>query len=168
MTVLSCLTCFSALGQQLLEYRNFEESARRYIQAAGQGNSLAQLGQKCLTGQGITQDYDEFARQVSIAAEQGDQWAQLMLGLAYFAGRGVQANLVSAHMWSNLAGAGSDEKIAAMAREQTSAISQNLSIGQLAKAQELARKWKPQSSRGPEENARVEKKAGSRLAFWRR
>ncbi len=175
--VLLCLNLFPVLGQQsvqreavhslsLLEARLFDEPAKRYIKVGEQGASrdLAEVASRYLNGHGVPQDYQEFAERISIAAEQGDQWAQLMLGLAHFAGRGVSEDRVLAHMWSNLAGAGSDEQIAAVAREQKNAISQNLSIGQIARAQELAREWKP--SRGLAKNDAVEKP--SRWAFWRR
>ena len=170
---LLCLNFFPALGQQtavrslgLLEAFLFDEPAKWYIKAAQQGNSrgLAQVAQRYLNGEGVPQDYQEFAERISIAAEQGDQWAQLMLGLACFAGRGVSEDRVLAHMWSNVAGVGSDEKIAAMARGQRDAISQNLSIDEITKAQELARNWKP---RELAKNDAVEKEH-TRWAFWRR
>ena len=162
---LLCLALFPVLGQRL-QYVHFDEIAKKYVKAAGPDNTLAQLAQKCLTGQSITQDYDAFARQVSLSADEGDQWAQVMLGLAYIAGRGVRADYVLAHMWSSLAGAGSDEKIAMMAREQRNVISPAMSQSQVPRAQELARGWKPKTAREDAGGPPVEKR--SRWIFWKR
>lgn len=176
--LLFCLSLFPALGQNLREYVQFAEPAKRYLKVAEEGDSrgLAQVAQRYLSGEGIPQDYEEFAERISIAAEHGDQWAQLMLGLAYIAGRGVPASLVTAHMWSNVAGAGSDEKIALLARQQRDMISGSMSQDQIAKAQELARAWKPkqelarngktEGSQGLEKDASAGKH--TRWAFWRR
>jgi len=171
---LLCLTFFPALGQQIAihslgswEAYVFDEPARRYIKAAEQGNSraLAQIAQGYLNGDGVAQDYEAFAERMTAAAEQGDQWAQLMLGLAYFAGRGVPEDRMLAHMWSTVAGTGSDPQIAALAREQRNMISQNISIHQIARSQESARNWKPRDVAST--NEAVEKKQ-PRWAFWRR
>ncbi len=166
LAVLSFLSLFPALGQKMPEYRFFVEPAQRYLKAAEQGDSrgLAQVAQRYLKGDGVAQDYEEFARQVSVAAQEGNQWAQLMLGLAYIAGRGVPGDLVLAHMWSNVAAAGGDENLAAMAREQRNVITEGMSTRQIARAQELARGWKPK--RDLEKNASAEKRG--RWAFWRR
>lgn len=170
---LLCLNFFPAPGQQIAihtlgawEAHLFDGPAQRYITAAEQENSrgLAQIAQTYLNGDGVPQDYQEFAERISVAAEQGNQWAQLMLGLAYFAGRGVSEERVLAHMWSNLAGTGNDQKIAAMAREQRNTFSQSMSSSQIARAEELAGNWKP---RDVASNDAVEKKQ-TRWAFWRR
>ena len=44
-----------------------------------------------------------------LAAEQGDAFAQSMLGLMYNFGMGVPQDYVLSHMWNNLAAAQGDE-----------------------------------------------------------
>ncbi len=171
---LLCLSFLSALGQQppaysfgMLDAQLFVGPAKAYISAAERGESrgLAQIAQKYLDGEGAPQNYQEFGDRISAAAEQGDQWAQLMLGLACIAGnRGVPMNIVQAYMWSSLAEAGSDQYIALLARQQRNTISTEMSHRQIVTAQELARNWKP--TRELAKNDHVEKH--SRWFFWRR
>jgi TPR repeat protein len=140
-SVLLALQVVPALGQQLQQYRIFDAVAKSYVQAAlgGASEDLARSVQKHLNGEGVPQDYGEFAKRVSVAAETGDQWAQLMLGLAYYAARGVPPERVLAHMWSNIAAAGGDPKIAALAKRQRDELSAELSRGELARSQALMR-----------------------------
>ena len=62
-----------------------------------------------------------------LAAGQGDARAQGLLGAAYFFGRGVEFDYITAHLWLNLAATAGDESArtlreqvaARMTREQT-------------------------------------------------
>src|SRR5712692_4064619 len=133
---LAALLSFSLLpayAQKTVEYRQFMIPAMRYVNAGPEGSGLVSLTRKYINGEGVPASHQELAKHVSLAAESGDQWAQLMLGLLHYSGRGVDLDLVLSHMWSNLAGAGPDEKIAVLARQQREWIEQNLSTGQIAR-----------------------------------
>src|SRR5215813_17862 len=59
------------------------------------------------------------------------------LGLAYSTGQGVKVDYIAAHKWFNLAAMkGVDE-----ARSWRAQISREMSSGQIAEAQRLAREW---------------------------
>ena len=82
---------------------------------------------------------------LSKAADKGDAWAQLGLGIMYQDGQGVPQNYVLAHMWFNLAASnpalekdGHDQAVRnrdAVARKMTAAL--------VAEAQKLAHEWQP-------------------------
>ena len=72
-------------------------------------------------------------------AGQGNKDAEFRLGEMYRNGTGVPLDYVSAHMWFNLA-AGSGHLRASMARDE---LALKMTPGQIAKAQRLAREWKP-------------------------
>ncbi len=78
------------------------------------------------------------------AAEQGNDSAQFNLGVMYTKGRGVPQDYVQAHMWYNLAAAGSppgeDRDSAAKNRD---IVAERMTPAQIAEAQRLAREWKP-------------------------
>lgn len=59
------------------------------------------------------------------------------LGMLYATGRDVDADLVTAHKWFNLAAARGNES----ARARRIEISQEMSAEQIAEAQKLAREW---------------------------
>jgi TPR repeat protein len=112
--------------------------------SAHQGNANAQacLGVMYFEGRGVNQDYAEAARWYQKAAEQGNANAQNNLGGMYGAGKGVPRDLVKAHMWYNLAASQGYEGADA-ARDE---VAKKMSPGQIEKAQELARNWKPVSN----------------------
>jgi TPR repeat protein len=107
--------------------KDFAEAARWWREAAEQGDAKAQvrLGdrygretcrvmadnpastkesiRKCLTEQGVPQDYGEAVKWYRMAAEQGDAAGQVMLGLMYDLGRGVPLNPVEAVKWYSMA-----------------------------------------------------------------
>ena len=92
---------------------------------------------------GIQADPAQAAKWYAMAAEKGDPRSQFHLGWLYFEGKGVPADPVLGHMWSNLAAAqlSGDERSAA--EKQRDYIGSKLNATQLAKAQQLARDWKP-------------------------
>jgi uncharacterized protein len=124
-----------------LERREFPTALQLLRPLAERGNADAQmkLGFLYLTGGGIPQDYAAAVKWFHLAADQGQANAQCFLGLMYFEGRGVPQDYVSAHMWLNLAAAGGDRRrggiLGCPHRENDPA--------QIAKAQRLARQWKP-------------------------
>ena len=85
------------------------------------------------------QDYATTLNQWRPLAEQGDAAAQYALGVLYAYGQGVPQDFVQAQMWFNLA-ASQGQKDVRGAREE---ISKEMTAEQTAKAQRLAREWKP-------------------------
>ena len=71
------------------------------------------------------------------AAEKGDAFAQLQLGLRYAKGDGVPQSYVEAHKWVNLAAAEGDSE-AAKSRDVFAKL---MIRQQVAEAQRLAREW---------------------------
>lgn len=70
-------------------------------------------------------------------AKKGRADALYNLGLAYSTGQGVGVDYVAAHKWFNLAAMkGSD-----LAKNWRAQISREMSTGQIAEAQRLAREW---------------------------
>ena len=86
-------------------------------------------------GLGVPQDYKEAVRWYTLAAEQGYAWAQLNLGAMYYNGHGVLADVVTAHMWSNIAAAGG-AKLGAESREK---LAKQMTSEDLSKAEAMAR-----------------------------
>jgi TPR repeat protein len=93
----------------------------------------------CANGRGVPQDDAAAVSWYRKAADQGDADAQVLLGQMYSMGRGVPQDYVIAHMWLNLAAASGD-KVAVEGRDMEAA---KMTTAQIAEAQKLARKWKP-------------------------
>jgi uncharacterized protein len=70
-------------------------------------------------------------------AKQGRADALYNLGLAYSTGQGVMIDYVAAHKWFNLAAMKGSE----IAKSWRAQISAEMSSGQIAEAQRLAREW---------------------------
>ena len=82
------------------------------------------------------------------SAAQRDTQAQIALGKAYEDGLGVPQDFVQAHMWYNLAAAGSgtsaaERELRDIAFKGREALAQRMSTDQIAEAQKLAREWQP-------------------------
>ena len=70
-------------------------------------------------------------------AKNGRADALYNLGLAYSTGQGVEVDYVAAHKWFNLAAIKGSE----LAKNWRAQISSEMSTGQIAEAQRLAREW---------------------------
>ncbi len=86
---------------------------------------------------GAPKDYAEAARWYQLAAEQGDAWAQRLLGDMYYLGRGVPRDYVQAHMWFNLAAAQGDTDAVRLRDD----VATSMMPDQIAEAQKLAWEW---------------------------
>ena len=80
---------------------------------------------------------DISAGHMELAAQTGTPDALFELGMLYATGRVVDANLVVAHKWFNLAAARGNES----ARTYRLEVAQEMSADQIAEAQKLAREW---------------------------
>ncbi len=128
--------------------KDYDEAAKWYRLAAEQGDADTQhtLGFIYAQGQGVPQDYDEAAKWYRLAAEQGFALAQHDLGLMYEQGQGVPQDYVQAHKWFNLAAAGYPASGAAHRKDAVrnrDLVAAQMTPAQVAKAQRLAREWKP-------------------------
>jgi len=121
--------------------QDYKEAVKWYRKAANQGYANAQfnLGTMYYIGEGVVQDPKEAVKWFRKAANQGDAKAQFSLGLRYFNGKGVVQNYIMAHMWWNLAASQGDKD----AQHNRDIIEKRMTSEQVAKAQELARNWKP-------------------------
>ena len=133
--------------------QNLAEAAKWYSRAAGQGNADDQftLGQWYREGEGIPQDHAEAVKWFRRAAEQGHAKAQAMLGIMYFTGQGLAPDYIRAHMWLNLADSrlpAMDAKYRGAARQIRDHVARLLSPEALARAQRMAREWRPRAEAG--------------------
>ncbi|MBI3148540.1 MAG: sel1 repeat family protein [Betaproteobacteria bacterium] len=111
-----------------------------YRKAADQGSAPAQtsLGVMYEKGIGVKQDEREAVSLYQKAAEQGFAEAQYVLGGMYERGQGtVQADLVQAHKWFNLAVAAGF----GAAQDNMERIEARMSPEQIEKAKSLAKEW---------------------------
>lgn len=118
--------------------------------AAKQGNATAQLqiGTMYYDGKTVPQDDSEAARWYQRAAENGNPEAQYNLGVMFQTGVGMPQDNVLAHMWFNLAAAHFTSSVPQYrAVTDRDAVAKRMSPDEIARAQELARNWKPKQSR---------------------
>ncbi len=141
--------------------QNYVEAVTWFRLAADQGDVDAQnyLGFIHVEGYGVPQDYAEAAKWYRYAAEQSHVGAQFRLGVMYRDGLIAEpsdmeqsqdwlhqrrlADQVFAHMWFNLAAARGDS----IAKENRDRIAEQMTPGQIAEAQRIAREWKPKAER---------------------
>ena len=124
------------------------EAVRWYRMAAEQGNATAQffLGVMYVNGDGVPQDATEAVRWYPMAAEQGNANAQFNLGSMYEHGSGVGRDFIRAHKWYNLAASrfqASEQDNRDQALRSRDRVASSLTSTDLAKAQRLAREWRP-------------------------
>lgn len=84
-------------------------------------------------------NYGRAYQELEAPANQGDAKAQYLLGRMYMDGLGVSQDYVTAHMWLNLATTGG----VANARTYRDTVGSRMPLTQVARAQEMARNWKP-------------------------
>jgi peptidoglycan hydrolase-like protein with peptidoglycan-binding domain len=84
-------------------------------------------------------DYRTALKEFKLLADQGDADAQFFLGHMYASGKGVLQDYIKAHVWFNISAAQGNENAAAT-RDK---IAERMTIQQIAKAQKLAREWRP-------------------------
>ncbi len=92
------------------------------------------------------QEYRQALQEFSAAARGGDADAQYMLGRLHETGSGTPQDFVQAHQWYNLAAA-RGHRHAAEARDS---LSERMTSGQIAEAQQAARAWQPEEAAPPE------------------
>ncbi len=125
--------------------RNDAQAVRWYRRAAEQGLAAAQsaLGVMYAKGRGVPQSDSEAVRWFRRAAEGGDALAQGILGRFYENGVGVPRDPVRAYKWYRLAASSTNAKVRRRAAANMRRLGQRLTPAQLARAQRLARQWRP-------------------------
>ena len=128
--------------------QDYAEAVKGYRLAAEQGYALAQhnLGAMYANSKGVPQDYAEAVKWYRLAAEQGYALAQNSLGAMYANGKGVPQDYVRAHMWFNLAVSrfsDTEKERRERAWRNRDRVARLLSPEALARAQRMAREWRP-------------------------
>jgi len=90
-------------------------------------------------GRGLPQDYQEALRWCHLAADQRHGAAMFLIATYYDKARGVPKDVIQAYQWYNLAAANGYED-GAKWRDR---LARGMTPTQIAKAQFLARNWKP-------------------------
>ena len=120
------------------------EAVKWFRLAAVQGHPGAQfnLGVSYADGLGVPQDDAAAMSWFSLAAGGGDAAAQARLGLFYMAGRGgVARDLVTAHMWFNLAASRLPDDRRDVAVKARDMVTPLMTPAQVREAQRRAREW---------------------------
>ena len=108
-------------------------------------DTQSNLGLRYYIGtKGVSQDYTESAKWLTLAAAQGDVTAQYYLGVMYDIGQSVAQDYVKAHMWYNLAAARGDKDAVKNRDTMVSVMTQQ----QIAEAQKLARECLARNYKG--------------------
>lgn len=130
-------------GRAAYSCGDYETAFREFEILAKKGHAEAQvaLGQMVLRGEAVGQSDIEAVKWFRKAAEQGNSFAQGKLGAAYEEGRGVPKDYVKAYMWLILAAAQGERGISRF-RDH---IAQKMTPEQVARAQEMARNWRPRA-----------------------
>jgi uncharacterized protein len=126
--------------------RRYIVAAQWYRKAAKQGyrDAQAALGEMYFGGYGVPQNDAMAIVWWRKAADQGDSGAQNSLGIMSEKGISVPKNLVLAYKWYSLAVTG-DSNYKLATKGELDRISLLMTPAQIAKAQNLAREWKPTS-----------------------
>jgi TPR repeat protein len=117
-----------------------------FRKAAEQGSAAGQFSLASLFF--ARKDYAASVAWFRRSAEQGNALAQLRLARLYNEGLGVPRDDVQAFKWFAIAAeGGSDGYVRTNAAQGRDATARKLAADQIAKAQRLAREWKPKSER---------------------
>jgi predicted helicase len=113
----------------------------KHLKAVANGNMISQyiIGIMYFNGQGVSQDKNKAFKYFSTAAEQGHNEAQLCLGMMSFNGEGTSKNNILAYKWFSIVSAngyGDADKL-------KSILEKTMSLSQIAKAEDMAKNWKP-------------------------
>ena len=121
--------------------QNYLEAKDWFRKAADQGHAGAQvnLGTLYSLGQGAPYSDPMALFWFQRAAEQRNALAFAKLGMMYERGRGVPQSLIEAHMWYSLSAAYGEKRAA----ESRDAVASRMTPGQIAEAEDRAKKWTP-------------------------
>lgn len=101
---------------------------------------------------GLPKDQREAAKWYRRAAEQGNTSAMFFLAIQYMYGEGVPQDYVSAHFWFNLAATYAEEThLRTSAAEERQGVADRMTGQQIARAQELASRWRLKKEASPDD-----------------
>lgn len=128
--------------------QDYRAAGRWLHRAASRGNAMAQynLGHLYRNGKGVSRNYTAAVRWYRRAARQGNVFAQANLGVMYERGLGVSRDLVQAHKWYSIAASRfsvSQTRLRALTIRNRSRVAKKMSPSALARAQRMARAWRP-------------------------
>jgi len=128
------------VGESAFARQDFVRSASIFMRRARRGNAEAQtyLGYMYANGRGVPQDYDAAALWLRRAADQGYPTGQFLLGLLYDKGFGVKQDFPEAYFWLNLAAAHASIRQRDYWTRIRNAVAGNLTLDELASAQNRA------------------------------
>ena len=86
-------------------------------------------------GEGVIQHYKTAVKWYTLSAEQGYSLAQTNLAVSFALGEGVIEDIVSAHMWANIARFNGSENVSKL----LDVLGKKMTPSQIEKAQDLAR-----------------------------
>jgi len=148
------VTAQGAIGSMYLTgkgiEKNTEVGAEWIRRSAEQGLARAQLelGRMLYNGSCVPKNIVESVKWFRRAAEQGDSISQFLLGMLYFNGDGITKNETLGYMWLLLAAGQGEEP----AKRKVAFAEQKLSRGEIARGQEMARKFTPRVEVSSEQN----------------
>ncbi|MDF0666708.1 MAG: tetratricopeptide repeat protein [Nitrospira sp.] len=121
--------------------QNYHEAKDWFKRAADQGHANAQvnLGTLYSLGRGAPYSDPMALYWFQKAAEQRNALAFAKLGMMYERGRAVPQSLIDAHMWYSLSIAHGEKRAA----ESRDAVVIRMTPGQIAEAEDRAKKWMP-------------------------
>lgn len=130
--------------------QDHREAVRWYRMAAMQRHAGAFYRLCVLSdlGRGVPQDYQEALRWCRLAADQRHGAAMFLIATYFEKARGVPRDVVQAYQWYNLAAANGYEDGA----KWRNRLARDMTPTQIAKAQFLARNWKPTVEESPLED----------------
>jgi len=142
LLVLALAACsVTDVGWSAYNRGNTAAAEKLWQSLAEQGNPEAQEALGVLYGSGRKNlsDYEKAAFWCGKAAEQGKPHSQYLLGSLYRRGRGVPKDLVQAYMWYTVS-SGQSHLLARVDRKR---LAHELTPGQIAEAEQLARTFQP-------------------------
>ena len=133
-------------GKAAYDRGDYKNALRELKPLAEKGHARAQYwtGYMYSEGHGVTKYYFEAVRWFRKSAVQGFADSQFSIGFMYETGRGVPRNYVLAYMWYNLAAVSEHDS----AGEFRDALERKMTPAQIAQAQKMAAKWRPNKA-GP-------------------
>lgn len=126
---------------------DYSKALAEFRTLADQGDTKSQyfVGFLYRHGYGVPVDNTEAAKWFLKAAEKGDSLSQYYLGKMAESGEGMPKDLTLAHMWLSLSVKGAPNvRDAAYTRDDIRKLERKMSAAEIAKAKEMAQRWKPQ------------------------
>jgi hypothetical protein len=126
---------------------DYAAAMTQFKQLAEQGDAAAMyyVGHLYQHGYGVPANPAEAARWFRMGAARGDSLCQYYLGKFAERGEGMDKDLVAAHMWLSLSASHApNARDAGYTRAEVRKLERKMTPEQIAKAKDLAARWKPE------------------------